>query len=352
MAGSRGFGSDNQSGIHPEVLEAIGRANVGHAPSYGADSLSAEAEGLCRQHFGESCEVTFVLNGTGANVVGLGAVLRPYEAVVCAAQAHIATDECGAPERLLGAKLLTVPTVDGKLRAELVRPLLQGFGNEHHVQPRVLSVSQPTELGTVYQPAELRALAELAHHHQMLLHVDGARLANAAAFLEVPLRAITAEVGVDVLSFGGTKNGMAFGDAVILFGQAGRGELRFVRKQCTQLASKMRFIAAQFAALLRAGLWLRLASQANAMARLLAEGARAVPGVRITQAVQANEVFAELPASWIARLQAACPFYVWDASRSEVRWVTSWDTEREDVERFVGLLGTLGLPATADPVSP
>lgn len=331
MAASRGFGSDNQSGIHPAALAAIAQANEGHVVSYGDDPHSARACALLRAELGEEHEVLLALTGTGANVVGLAAVLRPFEAVVCADHAHIAVDECGAPERFVGVKLLTVPTTDGKLTPAMVEPLLRGFGVEHHAQPRVISVSQPTELGTVYRPAELRALAELAHRRGLLLHLDGARLANAAAFLGTSLREASAAADVDVLSFGGTKNGLMCGEAVLVRGGADRGAARFVHKQATQLASKMRFVAAQLVALLEHELWRELATHANDMAQQLAKRAAAVAGVQLTQAVEANEVFALVPAGWIAPLQARWPFYVWDERRHEVRWVCSWDTRPEDV---------------------
>ena len=335
---TRGFASDNNAGAHPEVLEAVARANTGHTRAYGEDPWTASAVARLREHLGERAEPFFVFGGTGANVLGLQAVMRPHEAVICSEFAHINVDECGAPERYVGCKLLGIASADGKLTPELVRARIGGVGIEHHVQPRVVSVSQSTEYGTVYAPDELRALAELAHAHGMLLHVDGARLANAAASLGVPLRAITADAGVDVLSFGGTKNGLLGGEAVVFFDPAPARSFRFVRKQGMQLASKMRFVAAQFEALLTDELWLRSARHANAMARKLEAAVRGIPGVRVTQPVDANAVFATLPAEAIPVAQDAFFFYVWDERRSEVRWMASWDTTEEDVAQFAAAI--------------
>jgi len=334
----RGFASDNNAGAHPEVLAAVALANTGHVRAYGDDPWTAAAVARIREHLGETAEPFFVFGGTGANVLGLQAVMRPHEAVICSDYAHINVDECGAPERYVGCKLLGVAPPDGKLTPELVSARITGVGVEHHVQPRVVSVSQSTEYGTVYTPAELRALADLAHGHGMLLHMDGARLANAAASLGVPLRAITTDAGVDVLSFGGTKNGLLGGEAVVFFDPAHARDFRFIRKQGMQLASKMRFVAAQFGALLTDELWLRSAQHANAMARRLEHAVRGIGGVRVTQPVEANAVFAMLPAAAIAAAQEAFFFYVWDERRSEVRWMASWDTTEDDVDQFAAAI--------------
>lgn len=334
----RGFGSDNQSGIHPRVLDAIARANDGHAVAYGDDEFTSRAVALFREMLGDETEVHFVFGGTGANVTALASVMRSYESVICAETAHINVDECGAPERFTGGKLIGLPTPDGKLTPQIIQDSLRGFGVEHHSQPRVISISQVSELGTVYTPDEVRELASVAHAHGMMLHMDGARISNAAASLGVPVAEFTTEAGVDVLSFGGTKNGMAFGEAVVHSGDAPSADFAFVRKQCAQLPSKMRYVACQFIALLEDGLWLETAGHANSMAAMLAEGAARIDGVRITQKVQANEVFAEIPSEHIAALQVAFPFYVWDERRSEVRWVTSWDTTPDDVETFLGVM--------------
>ena len=329
------FGSDNHSGVHPAVLAAIADANVGHVPAYGADPFTRVALGHFRALLGEEIDVAFTFNGTGANVVALASLCRPWESVICAETAHINVDECAAPERIANVKLVPVPTPDGKLTSELVRPHLKGFGFEHHAQPRVISVSQATEYGTIYTPGELRALAELAHAHGLLLHVDGARLANAVAHVGGSVREMITDTGVDALSWGGTKNGMLFGEAVILFHGAPTDVLAFVRKQSCQLASKMRFIAAQFTAMLGTGLWLQTARHANAMATRLAEGVAELPGVTLTQPVEANEVFAALPADAISPLAEEFGFYTWDEPTGVVRWVTSFDTSAEDVDALV-----------------
>jgi len=335
---TRGFASDNHAGAHPAVLDAIAAANHGHAPSYGADDWTRRAEGILRRHFGSEARAFFVFNGTGANVAALDALTRPHEAVICTTTAHLNVDECGAPERLAGAKLLAIATEHGKLAADDVARWEARRGDEHHVQPRVVSITQASELGTVYTLEETRAIAAAAHELGMLVHLDGARLANAAAALDAPLRALTTDAGVDVVSFGGTKNGMLLGEAVVFC----RGELaagfEFTRKQLGQLASKMRFIAVQFEALLEGELWLESARQANAMARRLADAVAGLDGVEITHPVEANAVFARLPRAAIERLLAEGeverPFYVWDEARDEVRWMCSWDTSPEDVGAF------------------
>jgi threonine aldolase len=332
MSGS--FASDNYAGALPEVLDAIAAASSGHAPAYGSDDWTARVEARFREEFGGDARTYLVFNGTGANVVGLRAITQPWDAVVCAETAHLNVDEGGAPERVGGLKLLTVATPDGKLTPELVAPRLTRFGDEHAVQPRVISITESTELGTVYTAAEIQALADLAHDQGMLLHVDGSRLSNAAAALDVPLRALTTDVGVDALSFGGTKNGLVLGEAIVLLGP-GLGEgIEYLRKQSMQLASKMRFLAAQFEALLDGERWRRTAAHANAMASRLADAVAGVDGVRITQRVDANAVFAVLPPGAAEKLQERWRFYVWDESTGEVRWMCSWDTTPEEVDAF------------------
>ncbi len=330
----RGFGSDNHSGVHPEVIASMMAANLGHAHGYGEDPWTDEATATLRRHLGEDCDIAFVFNGTGANCVSFAATCRPWESVICASTAHINCDECAAPEHLAGVKLVAVETPDGKLTPDLVRPHLTNFGFEHAAQPRVISVSNVSELGTVYTPGELARLADLAHAHNMLLHVDGARIANAVASLGCTLRELTADAGVDVLSLGATKNGALGAEAVVLFGDARTDHLKYVRKQLGQLASKMRFSSAQFSAMFEGDLWIDSATHANAMARLLADGARAA-GIELAQVPQANEVFAILPAEKIAPLQERFHFYIWDEPGNVVRWVTSWDTTQADVEALV-----------------
>lgn len=335
------FASDNWAGIHPDVLDAIARANAGHQPAYGEDPLTAEATALFKRSFGHEAQVFFVFNGTGANLVGLLSMVQRYESVICTESAHIQVDECGAPEAHLGSKLATVPSPDGKLTPELVEAVATGWGNQHHVQPRVVSVSQSTELGTSYTVDELSALADWAHGHRMLLHVDGARLSNAAAFLGAELGEFGAAAGVDVLSYGGTKNGAMGAEAVVVLRPEAASALPYLRKQSMQLSSKMRFISAQFVALLSNDLWRRNAEHANAMARRLADGVAKVPGVTVSHPVQANAVFATLPSEVAGRLQLHHPFYIWDESIGQARWMTSFDTSEGDVDEFVGRLSSL-----------
>lgn len=334
------FGSDNGAGVHPRVMAALEGVNRGHARGYGHDRFTAEAVERLRQVFGADAEVLLVFGGTGANVLGLRALVDSYQAVVCAESSHLWRDECGAPERLVG-KLLPVRTADGKLTPDAVRAELFGFGEVHHAQPRVISVAQATEWGTVYQPSELAALAELAHAHDMLFHVDGARLANAAAALDVPLGALAHDVGVDALSFGGTKNGIMCGEAVILFDRELATRAGFYRKQTAQLASKMRFLAAQMTALLEDDLWRELAANANAMARRLADGLAPLPGVSLAQPVESNAVFLALPPDSVAPLQERGHFYLWDPARSIGRLMTSWDTTAADVDDFVAAAASI-----------
>ena len=338
MQVKRGFASDNNAGVHPRVMDAVRSANHGHAVAYGDDVYTETAVGLFRERFGERAEVFFVFGGTGANVTALAALTRPHHAVVCAETAHINVDECGAPERFAGCKLIALATPDGKLRVEQIEPLLASAGDQHHVQPRVVSISQPTELGTVYTAEELRGLAEFAHARGLLLHVDGARLANAAAHLGASLRELTTDAGVDVLSFGGTKNGMMYGEAVVFLDPRLAEDFKFVRKQGAQLPSKMRFVAAQFTALLAEDLWLRNAEHANLMARLLAAELARVPQIKITQPVESNAVFAVMPRDAVARVQERFFFYVWDEQTSEVRLMCSFDTTEADVRELVNVI--------------
>ncbi|PKQ30053.1 MAG: threonine aldolase [Actinobacteria bacterium HGW-Actinobacteria-10] len=340
---TRGFGSDNHAGVHPAVLDAIVAANVGHALAYGGDPHTARALEVLCGHFGADCDIAFTFNGTGANVVCLSSACRPWESVLCPATAHINVDECGAPERIGSLKLIGIETADGKLTPELASPYLIGFGNEHHVQPRVLSISQITEYGTIYTAEEIRALSDLAHSHGMLLHMDGARLANAAVALDATLREITVDAGVDLLSLGGTKNGMLAGEAVVLFGAGRSDALPFVRKQSGQLPSKMRFVAAQFTAMYEGDLWRECAGNANSMAARLAEGLRDA-GFTLTQEPQANEVFALLPPTAVVVASEQYRAAAWQEASAgsdvEVRFVASWDTTADDVDAVLDALIT------------
>jgi threonine aldolase len=346
----RNFASDNYATALPEALEAIAAANHGPAVSYGADEWTARLQDRVREHFGADATAFPVFNGTGANVTGLRAMLKPWQGVICAEGAHLNVDEGAAPEVLGGIKLLTVPTPDGKLTPELAGRRMVRIGDEHASQPGVVSVTQSTELGTLYTPAELAAIGEFAHAHDMLFHIDGSRLANAAASLDVPLRAITTDIGADVVSFGGTKIGLVLGEAVIVLRPDLADPLRYLRKQSMQLASKMRFISAQLDVLLTDGLWRRAAGHANAMARRLGEAVENIDGVTLTQAVQANGVFAILPEGAAERLQEDFHFYFWNEHTREVRWMCAWDTREEDVDAFAEAIAEVVGASTVRPI--
>lgn len=334
-SGRRHLASDNWSGVHSQVIAAITEANNGHVPSYGADIHTAAATARMREAFGESAQIFFVFSGTGANVLSLQTLALPFNTVICAETAHIFTSECGAAEKHVGCKLSSVPTKDGKIDCDGISRHLSEFGNDHHVQPSAVSISQATEYGTVYSRDEVKVISNFAHAHGLKVHMDGARLSNAAAHLGVSLGEISGDSGVDVLSFGGTKNGLIAAESVIFFDPELARNFAYRRMQGTQLSSKMRFIAAQFDALLTDDLWLQSASHANAMARMLATGLSKIRGCVVTQHVQANEVFACLPREHIAALQEVCYFHIWDELRSEARFVTSFDTTREDIEGFL-----------------
>ncbi|MFC8454221.1 threonine aldolase family protein [Kitasatospora sp. NPDC057223] len=334
----RGFASDNYAGVHPEVLAAIALANGGHQVAYGEDDYTAHLQLVFRKHFGDKAEAYPVFNGTGANVVALQALLPRWGAVVTAQTAHINVDECGAPEKIAGLKLLTVPTPDGKLTPELIDQQAWGWGDEHRAQPLAVSITQSTELGTVYTAEEIKAVCDHAHQHGMLVHLDGSRLANAAASLGVPLRALTTDAGVDVLSFGGTKNGLLLGEAVVVLNPERVSNLKYLRKMSMQLASKMRFVSVQFEALLAGDLWLRSAGHANAMARRLEAAVRRIEGVTVVRPVQSNAVFALLPREVSERLQKQYRFYFWDEHTGEVRWMAAFDTTEADIDGFAAAI--------------
>ena len=340
----RGFASDNYSGIHPEILAAITAANEGHQIAYGEDVYTARLQEVFAAHFGDGVEAFPVFNGTGANVTGLQSMLPRWGAVVAASTAHINVDEQGAPERVGGMKLLTVPTDDGKLTPELVDLQAWGWGDEHRAQPLVVSLTQSTELGTLYTPDELRAIADHAHELGMHVHMDGARLANAAASLDLPLRAFTRDVGIDVVSVGGTKNGAMGAEAIAVLNPSASAGLTYLRKLNMQLASKMRFVSAQLVALWEGDLWLRNARHSNAMAQRLRAGVEkgladgSIRGVGFTQKTQANGVFATLPDGVADRLRASFRFYDWDAARNEVRWMCSFDTTEDDIDAFIAAI--------------
>lgn len=338
MKATRSFASDNNAGVHPDVLKAISAANQGHVVGYGDDEYTHSAQALFKKQLGQDIEVFFVFNGTAANCLSLKALTNSYHAVICAEGAHIYVDECGAPEKFTGCKLVPVPAKNGKLTVEAVQSAYHGSGDEHHVQPRVISITQSTEVGTVYRPSEIRALVDFAHGHGMLLHVDGARIANAVAAQGLTLRQATRDVGIDVLSFGATKNGALGAEAVVFFNPELAANFKFYRKQGMQLASKMRFISAQFEALFTNDLWLQNARHANRMAQLLKREISKITQVKIIYNVEANGVFAQIPRKAIAKLQKRYFFYVWNEAQSVVRWMCSWDTTAEDIKQFVELL--------------
>jgi threonine aldolase len=335
----RSFASDNNAGVHPRVLQAIAAANRGHVVGYGDDSYTEAVVRKFEQHFGSDIKVFFVFNGTAANCLSLKALTETYHAVICAEAAHIYTDECGAPEKFTGCKLIPVPASDGKITVEAVRHAYHGIGDQHHVQPRVVSITQVTEMGTAYTPREVRELARFAHERGMFLHMDGARIANAAVSLNLTLRQATRDLGVDVLSFGGTKNGALGAEAVIFFNNKFGRDFLYLRKQGMQLASKMRFISSQLAALLTNDLWRKNAQHANRMAELLEREIRKIPKVKIVHPVEANGVFAQIPRRAIAALQKRYFFYVWNEEESVVRWMCSFDTTEQDVKQFAEFVG-------------
>ena len=367
----RSFASDNNAGVHPEVLKAISAANQGHVVGYGDDPYTSSAVEEFKRHFGDDIEVFFVFNGTAANCLALKALTNSYHAVICAEAAHIYVDECGAPEKFTGCKLIPIPTNDGRLTVPAVRAAYHGIGDEHHVQPRVISITQATEVGTVYKPNEIQELSAFAHDHGMFLHADGARIANAAASLGLTLRQSTRDLGIDVLSFGATKNGAMGAEAVVFFpnfpspyyskspgtsssdchseassetikpGTCFSADFKFYRKQAMQLSSKMRFISVQFEAMFQDDLWLRNARHSNRMAQLLKREVRQISQVRLVYKVEANGVFAQIPRRTIAKLQKRYFFYVWNEERSIVRWMCSWDTTESDIKQFAQLLRQL-----------
>jgi threonine aldolase len=338
MKPSRSFASDNNAMVHPEVLEAIGRANQGHVVGYGDDPYTEAAVQKFREHFGGDVEVFFVFNGTAANCLSLDALTRPYHAVLCSEMSHIYTDECGAPEKLTGCKLLPLPAPMGKLTVETVTRAYHGIGDQHHVQPKVISITQSTEMGTVYQRAEVEALARFAHDRDMFLHMDGARISNAVVAQGLTLKQATRDLGVDVLSFGGTKNGLMGVEAVVFFLPELARDFLFMRKQGMQLASKMRFLAVQMEALLTNDLWRRNAEHANRMAKRLAAEIGKIAQAKIVYPVEANGVFVQIPRPAIKRIQERYFFYPWIEEESVVRWMCSFDTTEEDVLQFAAFV--------------
>jgi len=334
----KGFVSDNNSGVHPLIIQSLISANQGHELGYGEDSITKQAVSEFKNEFGEDTDVFFVFNGTGANVIALSCFINSYHSVICADTAHIYVDECGAMEKQTGSKLIIIKNKNGKIEPEEIKKQLSGFGVQHHSQPGVISISQVTELGTVYTVKEIKAITDLAHSYGLYVHMDGARLANAAIALNLPFKTFTRDAGIDVLSFGGTKNGMMMGEAVLFFQPELSKNVKYIRKQTTQLYSKMRFISAQFLAYFENDLWKKNAENSNKMAKLLEKKLSALKEIKIVYPVESNEVFAIIPKRIISELQKSFFFYVWDESSSNVstvRWVSSFDTKEEDIHNFV-----------------
>ena len=331
----KSFASDNNAGVHPAVMDAIVSCNRGHTIGYGDDPFTDAAIKKFQDCFDSGIDVYFVYGGTAANVLSLEAILHSHEAVFCAATAHIYVDECGAPEKFTGSKLIPLPSEDGKISIEQIGPYLHSRGFPHHVQPRVISITQPTEYGTLYTVEEIQTITYFAHQNDMLVHMDGARISNAAAALAMDFKTFTMDAGIDVLSFGGTKNGLMFGEAVIFFDPQLSANFKYIRKQGMQLHSKMRYIAAQFDAFLSDDLWHKNAVQANQMARYLEAQLKVFPEIKLTQPVQTNAIFARVPEALIKPLQIQYFFYIWQEEKNEVRWMTSFDTTKEDIDQFI-----------------
>ncbi len=334
----RGFASDNKAGVHPEILRELAAVNSGHVTGYGSDIYTEEAKKIFKEKLGPDTETYFVFTGTAANVLGISAVTRSWNSIVAADTAHLQQDECGAPEKFTGCKVLTVDTPDGKIEPEMIEKFMHGFDFEHHAQPKVISVSQSTEMGTVYSVREIIRLADYAHSKGLLLHMDGARLANSAVALDLPFKAFTTDAGVDLLSFGGTKNGTMSAEAVCFLKRGLAPDFKYIRKQGLHLASKMRFISAQYIAYFRDDLWKKCALHANEMARLLAGRLSTIDQLRITQKVQSNGIFVIMQRDIAEKLMKQYFFYPWNEQRSEYRLMTSWDTTEEDINEFVVVL--------------
>lgn len=331
----RSFASDNNSGVHPFIMEALAKANVDHAVGYGDDQWTTEAVAKIREAFTPDCDAYFVFNGTGSNVMALQSITRPFNSILCADTAHIAIDECGSPAKMTGCQISMIPTPDGKLTPELIKPYLHGFGDQHHSQPGAIYISQCTELGTIYTPEEVKAITSLAHENGMKVHMDGARLANACAALHLSLKAMTVDAGVDIVTFGGTKNGLMLGECVVVFDEEAKKCAKFFRKQSAQLASKLRYLSCQFTAYLETGIWLTNAQHSNAMAQKLHDALGEFMSIRFTQKAESNQLFMSMPRPLIEYLQQKYFFYVWNEANNEIRLVTSFDTKEEEIDELV-----------------
>lgn len=334
----RFFASDNSSGVHPEFLKAISEVNFGHVIGYGNDIYTEKAIQSFKKEFGSDIEVFFTFLGTGANVLGINAIAKPFNSIICAETAHIFEDECGAVERFGGSKLIPIHTQNGKLSIDKIKPHIKNVGFEHHSQVKVISITQATELGTVYTIEEIKTITDFAHKNGLLVHMDGARIANAAVRLNNSFKSFTKDAGVDILSFGGTKNGMMYGEAIVFFNTKFAQDFKYIRKQGMQLASKMRFISAQFERFLRDDFWRSLAEHSNKMAQLLAQEIEIFPFITITQKVEANGLFVKMPKDLATKLQDKHFFYDWDESENIYRWMCSWDTTEEDIHDFIAFI--------------
>jgi threonine aldolase len=334
----RSFASDNNAGVHPGIMQALQDCNTDHVVGYGDDIYTRKAIATIKNLFTTDPEMFFVYGGTAANVLAISSACKPFESVICAQSAHINVDECGAPERFSGCKLIPVPTENGKLTSDLIKPHLHGFDFEHHSQPRLISISQPTEMGTVYTMDELKALRKTADEYDLLIHMDGARIANAAVYLNRSFKEILEDGGADVVSFGGNKNGLMFGEALLIFNKQIAQNFKYIRKQAMQLHSKMRFISAQFEAYISKEIWKTNAVHSNKMTQLLLEKVKQFDSVQITQPVQTNALFARIPKEAIARIKQESFFYTWNENTGEVRWMTAFDTTEEDIAGFVRIL--------------
>lgn len=332
------FASDNNSGVHPQIIQALQLCNSEHVIGYGADIYTEKALHTLKRLFENDPDIFFVYGGTGANVLAISAACKPFESVICASSAHINVDECGAPERFSGCKLVDIPTINGKLTTEMIEPYLNGFGFQHHSQPKMISISQPTEMGTVYTIDELKELRSLADQYHMYIHMDGARISNAAVYLEASFHSIIEDTGMDIVSFGGNKNGLMFGEALIFFNKKLAADFKYIRKQAMQLHSKMRFIAAQYDVFIDAGIWKANAIHSNKMAHYLQNKLNSFEQIEFSQPVQTNAVFARIPKESISRIQQESFFYIWNEEQGEVRWMTAFDTTEEDVDNFVNIL--------------
>ncbi len=334
----RSFASDNNSGVHSDIIDAIATANKDHAVGYGDDEYTQEAVQIFRDLFKTDVDVYFTFLGTGANVLAMKSSAQSFNSVLCADTAHINVDECGAVQNFTGASVKSLPSVNGKISVSSIAKELHCIGDEHHSQPSVVSITQPTELGTLYSIQEIKEICDFAHANNLIVHVDGARISNAVAALDIPVNEMITDTGVDLLSFGGTKNGMMYGEALVVLNRSLSTNIRYFRKQTMQLSSKMRYISAQFTAFLNNNMYVELAKRSNAMTKLLQSKLNKISQIKITRPIETNAIFAQIPVSLIEPLREKYFFYTWNEEENEVRWMTSFDTTEEDIESFVSCI--------------